>query len=71
MPRKNASHFEPVDLRTQIQAGGAVEPKGFAAPSLRQPLVMFLSEQHQRDHRRPFDNRLVAMAVRKIVDEEG
>lgn len=47
-----------------------LEPQDMKWPTLKQPIVLHLFEQHHRDHRRPFDASLVAAAVRRIVDEE-
>lgn len=48
-----------------------LEPTPMPRPTLRQPIVLHLFEQHHRDHRRPIDNPHVGASVRRIIDADA
>lgn len=40
-------------------------------PSLRQPLVLHLVEQKERDHRRPIDIPVIKASVQRLIAEDA
>lgn len=57
---------EPEDLKL-----ATLEPREMPRPTLRQPLVLHLVEQHERDHRRPIADDRVAASIKRLIEADA